>query len=202
MPITKATASSVAPAAKGDLVVGSATNDAAILGVGSNDQVLTADSSTTTGLKWAAASGGSSFVGCSLTQSSAQSISSTTQTDLTFDTEQFDTNGFHSTSTNTARITIPSGKGGYYLVTAKVSYASNSTGTRGLWLVKNGSTYIGTSFNEPVSTGDITTVQINAIVNLVATDYITMNAYQSSGGSLNTATDQFKTTFAVQYLGA
>jgi hypothetical protein len=58
MPITKATASSVAPAAKGDLVVGSATNDAAVLGVGTNDQVLTADSSTATGLKWAAAAGG------------------------------------------------------------------------------------------------------------------------------------------------
>jgi hypothetical protein len=57
MAITKATASSIAPAAKGDLVVGSATNDAAVLGVGTNDQVLTADSSTTTGLKWAAASG-------------------------------------------------------------------------------------------------------------------------------------------------
>lgn len=58
MAITKATASSVAPAAKGDLVVGSATNDAAVLAVGSNDQVLTADSSTATGLKWAAAGGG------------------------------------------------------------------------------------------------------------------------------------------------
>jgi hypothetical protein len=58
MAITKATASSIAPAAKGDLVVGSATNDAAVLGVGSNDQVLTADSSTATGLKWATPAAG------------------------------------------------------------------------------------------------------------------------------------------------
>ena len=57
MAITKATASSIAPAAKGDLVAGSATNDAAVLTVGANDTVLTADSSTATGLKWAAASG-------------------------------------------------------------------------------------------------------------------------------------------------
>lgn len=58
MAITKATASSIAPAAKGDLVVGSATNDAAVLAVGTNNHVLTADSSTSTGLKWAAAGGG------------------------------------------------------------------------------------------------------------------------------------------------
>jgi hypothetical protein len=58
MPITKATASSIAPAAKGDLVVGSATNDASVLAVGSADQVLTVDSSTATGLKWATPAGG------------------------------------------------------------------------------------------------------------------------------------------------
>ena len=58
MAITKATASSVAPAAKGDLVVGSATNDAAVLSVGSANQVLTVDSSTTTGLKWATPASG------------------------------------------------------------------------------------------------------------------------------------------------
>jgi hypothetical protein len=62
MPITKATASSIAPAAKGDLVAGSATNDAAVLTVGANDTVLTADSTQATGLKWAAASaGGANF---------------------------------------------------------------------------------------------------------------------------------------------
>jgi hypothetical protein len=80
MAITKATASSIAPAAKGDLVVGSATNDAAVLGVGSNDQVLTADSSTATGVKWATPSSGgmtlistTSLSGASVTLSSIPS---------------------------------------------------------------------------------------------------------------------------------
>jgi trimeric autotransporter adhesin len=58
MAISKATASSIAPAAKGDLVAGSATNDAAVLAVGANDTVLTADSAEATGLKWAAIAGG------------------------------------------------------------------------------------------------------------------------------------------------
>jgi len=58
MAITKASGNSVTAAAKGDLVVGSATNDSAILAVGTNDYVLTAASGETTGLKWAAPAGG------------------------------------------------------------------------------------------------------------------------------------------------
>ncbi|CAB4180196.1 hypothetical protein UFOVP1041_11 [uncultured Caudovirales phage] len=48
--------------AKGDLVAGTAADTFARLAVGSNDTVLTADSTTATGLKWASASAGSSNV--------------------------------------------------------------------------------------------------------------------------------------------
>lgn len=44
--------------AKGDLVAATADNTPARLGVGSNGQVLTADSAEATGIKWAAAAGG------------------------------------------------------------------------------------------------------------------------------------------------
>jgi hypothetical protein len=44
--------------AKGDLVAGTGADTFAKLTVGANDTVLTADSSTATGLKWAAAAGG------------------------------------------------------------------------------------------------------------------------------------------------
>ncbi len=44
--------------AKGDLILGSASDAAARLAIGTNDQVLTADSTQSTGVKWADASGG------------------------------------------------------------------------------------------------------------------------------------------------
>jgi hypothetical protein len=58
MAITKATASSIAPAAKGSIVVGSATNDAGVLAVGTDTHILVADSAESLGMKWAAPAGG------------------------------------------------------------------------------------------------------------------------------------------------
>jgi hypothetical protein len=47
--------------AKGDLVAGTGADTFARLAVGTNDQVLTADSTTATGLKWATPGGGFTF---------------------------------------------------------------------------------------------------------------------------------------------
>jgi hypothetical protein len=81
MPITKASGNSVTAAAKGDLVVGTTTNDSGILGVGSTDQVLTVDSSTATGLKWAApAAGGMTLISTTTLSGATTTLSSIPQT--------------------------------------------------------------------------------------------------------------------------
>jgi hypothetical protein len=59
--MSKATSSAVAPAAKGQLVVGNGVNTAGIVAVGANGTVLTADSAEATGTKWAAPSAGANW---------------------------------------------------------------------------------------------------------------------------------------------
>jgi len=65
--------------AKGDLVVGTGADAFSRLAVGTNNHVLTADSSTATGLKWAAAAGGGKILQVvSATTSTTTSSTSTT----------------------------------------------------------------------------------------------------------------------------
>lgn len=184
--------------AKGDLIVGSAADTFTRLAVGSANQVLTVDSATTSGLKWAAPAA-PSFVGCSLTKSANQSVNDATYTAITFNTESFDTDGFHSTVTNTERITIPSGKGGKYLFVATADIAANATGIRQAGFWKNGSIQKGQVALSAASAGE-TKLTVSAIYDLVATDYIEFYVYQNSTAARNVLSDG--TIFSCQYLGA
>jgi hypothetical protein len=71
--------------AKGDLAVGTGSDTAAKLTVGTNTYVLTADSGETTGMKWAAPSGGTAvtIASAETDASGDQATSSTTLVDIT-----------------------------------------------------------------------------------------------------------------------
>jgi len=117
--------------AKGDLIAATAADTVARLAVGTNGQVLTADSTAATGLAWATASGGSApafqaYLG------SNQSGSDSVAMKLNIDTEVFDSDSWYDTSTY--RYTPQ--KAGYYQFTIQGSSALIHT----IYVYKNGST--------------------------------------------------------------
>jgi hypothetical protein len=191
--------------AEGDLLVGDAADLVQRLAIGTTNQVLTVDTTIDGKVKWAAPQI-PAFKGVSLYKSATQSTTHGTSVAVTFDSESFDTDGFHSNVTNNSRVTIPSGLDGKYRVSGNITYAAiNSTLARGALLYKNGSL-----FNQlarvagPSSASIDCTVPFNFVIDLVAGDYIELYARQdvTTTTSLNISSGSTLTTFQVQYLGA
>jgi len=185
----------------GDTIYSSSGSTPARLGIGSTGQVLTVAGGVPT---WATPASGTTFSGVSLYKSANQSLTSGAGTNATFDTELFDTDAFHSTSSNTDRITIPTGKNGYYLLTGRANFAASATGIRIGMIRKNaGATQLARHTRKTVTAAADAVLTVNTVVNLVATDYVVFECYQDGTGSLNLqgGGEQY-TTFSAVYLGA
>jgi hypothetical protein len=193
--------------ASGDIVVGTGSGTYDNLPLGTTGQVLTADTTVSPyKVKWATPASGSTFVGCALTKSAAQSIATGAEVIILFDTEDYDTDAFHSTSSNTGRITIPTGKGGKYLVTAQITINSVGSATQG-GIKKNGADLYYVYTSAVAGTGQPAQVIVNFAqqFSLVAGDYIEVFAYQGTGAATDVRGNNYnpnQTRFAVQYLGA
>lgn len=205
MDFTWATDASGIPAtifdAKGDIIAATAADTASRLAVGTNGQVLTADSTAATGLKWATASSGTpAFVGCIAygAVNLAYSATKTAVSGLT--TEIVDTDAFHSTSTNTSRMTIPSGKDGKYKMEMNVQFAG-VTGPVTIYAYKNGAAITdglpsGTVGQIPYTANVIVSLTVGTVVTGVATDYFEFFVNTTGASTLDGA------RYSFTYLGA
>ena len=138
-------------------------------------QVFTATSATAADFQ---AGGGTNTPSFSAYDANAQTIGNASYTLLQFDTESFDTDSAYNTSTY--KFTVPSGKGGKYLIGCAVKTTASANRLI-LRLEKNDA---NTFYSESNSDSN-GSVQFNLLMDLSATDHLKVALYQNSGGNLN-----------------
>jgi hypothetical protein len=128
--------------------------------------------------------GGGTFIGAQAKLASTQSISDNSATNISFDTENWDTDTMYALSPNPSRITIVTD--GRYEVKFWGYFASNSTGIRWAAIYEGGSLLIGVDSKGAVN-GTITGLNPHAVLDLVGGNYLEIKVYQNSGGALTVA---------------
>lgn len=142
------------------------------------------------------------FTGARVFNSTGQTITTATPTALTFDSENYDTSAFHSTSSNTSRLTIPTGLDGYYIVGANIFWTATAGGRRYLRLQTNGTTIVaGVEIGSVADATAAPSQMVEVPLLLSAGDYVEVVVLQSSGGNLNISTAVLVPNFWMYRLG-
>jgi hypothetical protein len=124
--------------AKGDIITATADNTPARLAVGTNGQTLVADSTASTGLKWATAASSSGPAFSVFRATTAQNFSTGVDTKVQLNGETFDTDNCFDSTTN-YRFTPT--KAGYYQFNCSLYFNNGSTNFTLIVLQKNGAQY-------------------------------------------------------------
>jgi translation elongation factor P/translation initiation factor 5A len=132
-------------------------------------------------------------------RSSNQSISDSTDTIVTFDSERYDTAALHSNVSNTGRLTAPIA--GKYLITVGLEFASNTSGRREIRLLLNGSTIIAQDIRAGSISGITSPMTLTTVYALAQNDYVEVQVWQNRGGNLNVlSTGNHSPEFAMHWL--
>ncbi|WP_055590128.1 hypothetical protein [Peterkaempfera griseoplana] len=120
-------------------------------------------------------------------QTSTQSIADSTWAALNLDTESFDSDAGHSTSSNTSRYTVQ--VAGTYLIIGSAGFTASATGVRAVRLLVNGANPITGTFVKTMAAaaGNSSGLVTTALSSFSAGDYVEVQGYQTSGGALSTS---------------
>lgn len=124
-------------------------------------------------------------VGCTVYRSAALNFAASSDTDVQWDAEDFDTDGFHSLVTDTDRITIPSGLDGLYLFTSAASSSTNGTASA-RWIhsiMKNTSTLRGSVVEILQNTTGPPQTVVTTITPAVAGDYFRTRVFNGAAAT-------------------
>jgi len=124
---------------------------------------------------------------CRLTNSTPTPLPHGVVTDLPFNTERYDTDGMHSTTTNTHRIRFNTA--GLYLVVGQVTIQQNATGSRALNMDLRGpvspAATIASVLHTAGSAGFSKRLIVSTVWKFLIGDEVSIAAFQDSGVTLN-----------------
>ena len=187
----------------GDVIYSSSGSTPARLGIGTAGQVLQVNSGATAP-EWATpASSSPTFVGVNATRTNVSTTLTANGSYLVaFNTEEYDTNGFHDNSTNNSRITIPAGYGGKYQMSV---WMVNPFGTPGSYqlfqIYKNGGQLTASGIREGTYARQVGATNqpfsFSQTVSATAGDYFEVYYVQNNAETVN-----LWFNFQMSYLGA
>lgn len=170
---------------------------------------LTDSGGGTATLVTGAGTAAAAFSGAKAYATAAQSITTGVFTAVLLDSELYDTASYHSTVTNTSRLTVP--QDGYYAFGAQASFQASAGGS--------GQRFVGITYNGGTTTADylcrnsmpgtgvggggVRHVSTAGAASLGSGTYIEAYVYQDSGGTVTLGgSAQGTASFWIQYLGS
>lgn len=125
-------------------------------------------------------------IGAHVYNSGNIAVANTTVVTLTFDSERYDTDTIHSTVANTGRLTATTA--GKYIITGQAYWDTNDTdGSRQILIRLNATTVLARKRHD--ASADRIAQNVTTQWDLSATDYVTLEAYQNSGSSVDILND-------------
>ncbi len=129
-------------------------------------------------------------IGCKLVRNANQTISDSSATNITWDTETYDPDGFIAVSSDT--LTIPTGLGGLYIASLQVAWTGSPTtaGDSFVTIVMDGKIFRNTTRSVHIYNC------VTAVWPMSSATNITCNVYQQSTGAASLAFTQANLTLA------
>ena len=183
---------------KGDIAVATAADTLSRLAVGSDHDEIIADSGETTGLAYR------HRPSVRVYNSGNYDPTAATWESVTFDSERWDTDTLHDTSTNTDRLTVPADCDGIYEIGACMQFdtgdSANAASVVGIRFLLNGATVIAEDLRNHYRAGAFdVVVSLTTQYDLDATDYVVAQVYTSRDVDVIAAAN-FSPEFWMTYL--